>query len=134
MQLSEISRNLKQMLEGMNADPLDSPPWKITEFLEACNKTLIKYILHANEQLGSDTEANVSAKELDKINRVFRELTDNFFPMAHSNEPLSRLQIVEKERLRRVLHYSERLIEVSERLIDVGKHAEDVSREIRTLV
>ena len=38
-----------------------------------------------------------------KIESIFRELTDNFFPMAHSNKSLQQLQIVDKREYHQVI-------------------------------
>jgi len=103
MELKNINLHLKQSIEGEHADALDLSPGEIAGFLQICHTALHAYICHANEQLGSDSEACISKKEIEKIESIFRELTDNFFPMAHSNKSLRQLQIVDKREYQQVI-------------------------------
>ena len=120
MELKKINLNLKQKIQQNNAETLMLSPWEIAGFLEVCNQALNGYILNANEQLGEESEAYIAKLEIEKIDSVFRELSDNFFPMAHSNEPLRRLQIVDKDEYLRV---SEGLL----RLSRIGEEASELS-------
>ena len=131
MELKNISLYLKQSIEDNNADTLDLSPWEIAGFLNICHRSLYAYISHANEQLGSDSEAYIPITELEKIDSIFRELTDNFFPMAHSNEPLRRLQIVDKDEYHRVADGLLRLSRVGEEAQDLS---ENLSQSIRRLI
>ena len=131
MLLNEISLHLKQSIENNHADALDLSPWEIAGFLNICHRSLYAYITHANEQLGSDSEAYIPITELEKIDSIFRELTDNFFPMAHSNEPLRRLQIVDKDEYHRVADGLLRLSRVGE---DAQDLSENLSQSIRRLM
>ena len=63
-------------------------------FLLRCGDSLLKYVEYSNNQIGPDSEAFLSANEIQKIDSLFRELGDNFFPMAHTTEPLRNLKIV----------------------------------------
>ena len=131
MLLNEISLHLKQSIENNHTDALDLSPWEIAGFLNICHRSLYAYISHANEQLGSDSEAYIPITELEKIDSIFRELTDNFFPMAHSNEPLRRLQIVDKDEYHRVADGLLRLSRVGEEAQDLS---ENLSQSIRRLI
>jgi len=131
MELKNISLDLKQSIENNRANALDLSPWEIAGFLNICHRSLYAYISHANEQLGSDSEAYIPITELEKIDSIFRELTDNFFPMAHSNEPLRRLQIVNKDEYHRVADGLLRLSRVGEEAQDLS---ENLSQSIRRLI
>lgn len=131
MDLKSISLHFKQSIEEKNTDTLDLSPWEIAGFLNICHKSLHAYICHANEQLGLDSEAYIPISELEKIDSIFRELTDNFFPMAHSNESLRRLQIVDKDEYHRVLEGLSRLSRVGEEALDLS---ENLSQSIRRLI
>lgn len=131
MELKNISLYLKQSIENNHANALDLSPWEIAGFLNICHRSLYAYITHANEQLGSDSEAYIPITELEKIDSIFRELTDNFFPMAHSNEPLRRLQIVNKDEYHRVADGLLRLSRVGEEAQDLS---ENLSQSIRRLI
>ncbi len=127
MTLNEISLNLKKSIEGSHADTLGLSPWEIAGFLNICHGSLHAYICHANEQVGPDSEAYIPIAEIKKIDSIFRELTDNFFPMAHSNESLRRLQIVDKDEYNRI---ADGLV----RLSRVGEEALNLSQSIRRFV
>ena len=131
MEIRNISLHLRQSIEEKNTDTLDLSPWEIARFLSICHRSLHAYICHANEQLGPDSEAYIPITELEKIDSIFRELTDNFFPMAHSNEPLRRLQIVNKDEYHRVADGLLRLSIVGEEAQDLS---ENLSQSIRRLI
>ncbi len=131
MELKNISNNLKQSIQQNHVEALDLSPWAVAGFLEICHKSLIGYICLANEQLGPGSEAFISGKELEKIDSVFRELADNFFPMAHSNEPLRQLQIVNKDELRIVMELLSHLTKMGD---DARVLSEHLSESIGRLI
>jgi hypothetical protein len=131
MELKNISLHLRQSIEDKHTDTLDLSPWEISGFLNICHRSLHAYICHANEQLGPDSEAYIPITELVKIDSIFRELTDNFFPMAHSNESLRRLQIVDKDEYQRIADGLLRLSRVGEEALDLS---ENLSQSIRRLI
>ena len=131
MNINEISIHLKQSIEGKYVDSLDLSPWEIAAFLNICHRSLHAYICHANDQLGPDSEAYIPLTELVKIDSIFRELTDNFFPMAHSNESLRRLQIVDKDEYNRIADGLVRLSRVGEEALDLS---ENLSQSIRRFI
>ena len=89
-----ISAQLKEKLQRHSGRTLAMCPWETADFLLKCGDALIKYIEHTNKQLGPNSEALLSASDMGKIDSLFRELGDNFFPMAHTTEPLRNLRIV----------------------------------------
>ena len=131
MHLNEISLQLKQSLQGNHLDTLDLSPWEIAGFLSICHRSFHAYITHANEQLGPESEAYIPPTEIEKIESIFRELTDNFFPMAHSNESLRRLQIVDKEEYERIVAGLLSLSRLGEEATDLS---ENLSQSIRRLI
>ena len=131
MNLNEIGIQLKQSIEGEYIDSLDLSPWEVVTFLNICHRSLHAYICHANDQLGSDSEAYIPIMELVKIDSIFRELTDNFFPMAHSNESLRRLQIVDKDEYNRIADDLIRLSRLGEEALDLS---ENLSQSIRRFI
>jgi hypothetical protein len=131
MHLNEISLQLKRSIEDNHTDTLDLSPGEIAGFLNICRRSLNEYIIHANHQLGPDSEAYIPNLELEKIDSIFCELTDNFFPMAHSNESLRRLQIVDKDEYHRIADGLLRLSRLGEEAVDLS---EDLSQSIRRLI
>ena len=131
MEIKDINFHLKQSIEGGNANILDLSPWEISAFLKICHKSLHAYICYANKQLEPDSDAYMPNTELVKIDSIFRELTDNFFPMAHSNESLRRLQIVDKDEYNRIADGLVRLSRVGEEALDLS---ENLSQSIRRFI
>lgn len=131
MELSDISGHLKKSIQGKNPDALDLSPGEIAGFLDICRKSLNEYIIYANQQLGQESDAYIPKIELEKIDSIFRELTDNFFPMAHSNESLRRLQIIDKDEYSRIAEGLVRLSSVGEEALDLS---DNLSQSIRRLI
>ncbi len=131
MNLKHINLNLKQKIQQSSAETLMLSPWEIAGILVVCNQALQSYVLNANAQLGEDSDAYLTVAEIEKIDSVFRELSDNFFPMAHSNEPLRRLQIVDKDEYRRVGEGLLRLSRIGE---EANELSESLSQSIERLI
>ena len=131
MELSNISLNLKQSLQQNDAKILDLSPGEVAGFLEICRQALRGYVSYANAQLGSDSEAFLPVTEFEKIDSVFRELSDNFFPMAHSNGNLRHLQIVNKTEYRHVMEGLSHLNRMGE---EVRELSEQLSQSIGRLI
>jgi hypothetical protein len=131
MEIKNISLNLKQSIQGNQVQTLDLSPGEIAGFLDICRISLCKYICHANEQLGADSEAYIPIIEIEKIDSIFRELSDNFFPMAHSNESLRRLQIVDKVEYH---HIMQGLLHFTRMSHDAHELSKDLSQSIERLI
>jgi hypothetical protein len=131
MNLENINKNLKRAMRQNGRDALELSPGEVAGFLEICRQSLLDYIGHANERLSADSEAYVPTVELEKIDSIFRELTDNFFPMAHSIEPLRRLQIVDKQEFD---HVRNRLLDLSQMARDAHSLSADLSESIGRLI
>lgn len=125
MELRNISFNLRQPIQQNQVKTLDLSPIQIAEFLDICRRSLCEYICHANEQLGADSEAYIPAKELESINSVFIELSNNFFPMAHSTSPLRDLQIVDKPDFLDIKRNLEYMKNISNTANEISKHLSD---------
>jgi hypothetical protein len=131
MDLKNISLHLKQSIVDEHANTLSLSPWAIAGFLDICRRSLYGYITQANEQLGTDSEAYISTTELEKIDSVFRELSDNFFPMAHSNMPLRDLQIVNKSEFERIQSNLAHMENINNTLNQISK---ELSESIQSLI
>jgi hypothetical protein len=94
MTIQLISAQLKEISQTFNRDTVSMCPYETANFLLRCGETLLKYVEYSNNQIGPDSEAFLSASDMGKIDSLFRELGDNFFPMAHTTEPLRNLKIV----------------------------------------
>ncbi len=100
----DINLKLKNALQSGPSAHISLSPYDVAGFLEICHKALQEYIAYANYQLGDDKASHITSAELEKIDSVFKELTENFFPMAHTDTPLDRLHIVNSEKARYVKH------------------------------
>jgi len=95
MGMQEIGIELNDALGQFERGAHNMRPDEIALFLRISSEALVNYIHNSNDQLGEDSMGFVPPMEIDKIHFVFRELIDNFFPMAHTNRPLSELKIIE---------------------------------------
>jgi len=94
MKLEFISAHLKERLQRYHGETLSMGPYDTANFLLLCGEILLKYIDYSNKQIEPDSQAIISKTDLNKIDDLFRELGNNFFPMAHTNDPLRNLKIV----------------------------------------
>ena len=98
MYIEDISTELKYGLQVFNRDSLMMSPYEIANFLIICKDALLKYIELSNQQIGQESQGYFGKDESKKIESLFRELGDNFFPMAHTNQRLGQLKIIDSER------------------------------------
>ena len=131
MDLKNISLHLKQSIMDQHDNTLSLSPWAIAGFLDICRRSLYGYISNANEQLGTDSEAYISVAELEKIDSVFCELSNNFFPMAHSNMPLRDLQIVDKSEFERIKSNLVHMENINNTINEISK---ELSESIQYLI
>jgi hypothetical protein len=108
MNLKDINLNFKDAIENGTDTHGKLYPYDVATFLEICHKTLQHYIRHANSQIDDDA-SHITSAELEKINSVFKELYENFFPMAHTNSPLSELHIINTEKAKRMKYLYEHI-------------------------
>lgn len=94
MTLEYISAQLKEESQRFNRETLSMGPYDTANFLLLCGKILLKYVENSNQQIEPDSQAFLSESDITKIDGLFRELGDNFFPMAHTETPLRNLRIV----------------------------------------
>ena len=153
MKIEIISTKLKEKLQPHNGDTVSMSPWETADFLLLCGEILIKYIEYSNKQVEPDSEAFLSKSEIAKIDNLFRELGDNFFPMAHTTAPLRVLKIVNARQyedlnnrvenlLMTFLHHNEdnfaEIIAINDRNLRLSREIfdrfENLKREIRTVL
>jgi hypothetical protein len=98
MQLVDIAFRLKDVTNASSPDPLQMAPYLIANLLLKYGEIIIQYAAYSNQQLGNESAPFVTKENLKKIDSLFRELGNNFFPMAHTNVNLGKLRIVDGER------------------------------------
>jgi hypothetical protein len=126
MNPSEINRGLKRALEHHPAAALPGSPYTVIEILRLSHDALEAFVQHANTELAATPEACVSRDEMEKIREVYAELLNNFFPMAHTDQPIRELQIIER---RRIAHLRGLLGE----FMGLHEHARMLSEESRRI-
>ena len=125
MNLKDTSMALKWTIPLGNNNALDIPPDEVTTILEISCHALCEYIKYSNEQLGNKSEAYISPREISRIESVFTELINNFFPMAHSTSPLRDLQIVNKPELLDIKRHLESMENFSNVANEISKQLSD---------
>jgi hypothetical protein len=121
--IGEICLNLKQRIP-LEKNALNIYPDKIMDILDISCKSLCGYVRYSNELNKNNPEFIISDEQIETIKSVFKELLDNFYPMAHSNKPLRDLQIIDKEgflqlknEMKNFENYCINTNEISEKLI-----------------
>ena len=100
LNLIDINLKLKNAIKDGPDTHHNLSPYEVAGFLEICHKTLQQYIKYANSQIDDGDASHITPAELEKIDSVFKELFENFFPMAHTNSPLRELHIINTEKAR----------------------------------
>jgi len=98
MQVVDIAFRLYELSHDSSPDPLKMSPYEIANLLLKYGEIIIQYSVYSNQQLGNESAPFVTKENLKKIDSLFRELGNNFFPMAHTNVNLGKLKIVDGAR------------------------------------
>ena len=123
--MDEPIRALRDLLTRVN-DPRSMTPSDVACFLGSFRE--ISNLLFKTLPDGSSLAPNrLAGDEIRKIDDVFAELSDNFFPMAHSNKSLGDLQIIERESIARAIDFFGPL---ETALSQIKRRSEDVRRDL----
>jgi hypothetical protein len=98
MQVVDIAFRLYKLTHDSSPDPLKMSTYEIANLLLKYGEIIIQYAEYSNQQLGNESAPFVTKENLKKIDSLFRELGNNFFPMAHTNVNLGKLRIVDGAR------------------------------------
>jgi hypothetical protein len=126
MNPSEINLGFKRALEHHPAAALLGSPYTVMETLRLSHDALEAFVQHANTELAATPEACVSRAEMEKIRAVYGELLNNFFPMAHTDQPIRELQIIERRRIGQ-------LRGLLDELMGLHEHARMLSAEVHRI-
>ena len=102
MQLVDIAFRMKDVTNASSPDPLQMAPYIIANLLLKYGEIIILFAEYSNLQLGNDSSALIEKENLKKIDSLFRELGNNFSPMAHTNVNLGKLKIVDGARCNQI--------------------------------
>ena len=101
MDIGALCLNLKQRIP-LEKNALNIYPDKIMDILDISCQSLCGYVKYSNQLNTNNPEFIISDEQIETIKSVFKELLDNFYPMAHTNKPLRELQIIDKENILRL--------------------------------
>lgn len=126
-------RALRELLIRVN-DPGTMTPGDVAYFL-GIFRELSNSLFQTLRDDPSLVPNELSDEEIRKVDAVFSELSDNFFPMAHSNKSLGELQIVERESIGRAINFltitegplAEELRRISDEL---SQHSNEIRRDL----
>jgi hypothetical protein len=102
MRMQEIGIVLNAALGDLQRDAQHMRPYDVALFLSISSEALINYIRNSNEQLAEDDPGYINTIAIEKIRSIFSELSNNFFPMAHTNGPLEQLKIIDREQIHQI--------------------------------
>ena len=94
------------------------------------SQALCQYIAYANEQVGEKSDGYISPGEIQNINAIFKELYDNFFPMAHTNESLAKIKIIKIDQILLIL---DTLTKLRNENINTIQNMEELGRSVQRL-
>jgi len=138
MTIEYISAQLKEESQRFGRDTLSMGPYDTANFLLLCGEILLKYVEYSNQQIEPDSQAFLSKSDISKIDNLFRELGNNFFPMAHTDAQIRYLKIVNAQQYEglneRIENVFMNLAQVSETIvetnIDINQRNIALSREM----
>ncbi len=87
---------MRNFIENAPSNTLELNAYQVANFLDIAGRILIENLKAGGDKNSFDPDSTFSDSELKLIGSVFKELSDNFFPMAHSQKPLRDLEIKEK--------------------------------------
>jgi hypothetical protein len=138
MTLEFISSQLKEESQRFDSETLSMGPYDTANFLLLCGEMLLKYVEYSNKQLEPDSQAFLSKSDISKIDGLFRELGNNFFPMAHTDEPLRNLRIVNTQQFENlndrienvIMHFTQTSEDILRTTININERNIAVSLEM----
>jgi hypothetical protein len=138
MTLEFISSQLKEKSQRFDSETLSMGPYDTANVLLLCGEILLKYVEYSNKQLEPDSQAFLSKSDISKIDGLFRELGNNFFPMAHTDEPLRNLRIVNTQQFENlndrienvIMHFTQTSEDILRTTININERNIAVSLEM----
>ena len=100
MNLESIGSELKAAIACETGQNANIRALHSVTLLRISGDALLNYLRYSNDKLGVNSDGYISREYIETIASLFGELNDNFFAIAHSNEPLRNLRIIELEKLR----------------------------------
>ncbi len=130
MKLENIGAELSRTTLSCPPYSSQHDAYSVGEFLRISGEALIHFIRNANEQIGEAAEGYINDESIDKIHAMYKDLGDNFFPMAHSNKPLRNLRIVETEKLQLIESFLYQFKQLAEHNLTLNTDFLEVVRNI----
>jgi hypothetical protein len=109
MSPQEILNRINDQVPDRSVDPMSLTPTEMAGFMALCGDALVDFIQAAQANIEPD-QVILSQRKVAHIEAIFKELSDNFFPMAHTTAPLRHQRIHNETEIRLVgemLHEAE---------------------------
>jgi chromosome segregation ATPase len=129
MGMQEIGIELNDALSQFEHGAHNMRPDEVALFLRISSKALVNYIRNSNEQLAEDAPGYINPIVTEKIQSIFSELSNNLFSMAHTNEPLEQLKIIDRERLDQIIIIFDELMAIEEARRDQSENLRHFDEE-----
>ena len=121
---------LNEFLKTDTNPALDLNPYQIASLLNIVGPILIEHIEQSQLDASYPMQDKISAENLNRLDGLFRELGDNFFPMAHTTLPLRSLRIAKSDSLRSIEELSKYTLRSTEQLSELLEHLSSRLREM----
>ena len=121
---------LNEFLKRDTNFALDLNPYQIASLLNIVGPILIEHIEQSQLDANYPMQDKISAENLNRLDGLFRELGDNFFPMAHTTLPLRSLRIAQSDSLRSIEELSKYTLRSTEQLSELLEHLSSRLREM----
>ncbi len=92
-----MHKDMYDLIKNIPSNPLDLNAYQIANFLNIAGIILVENLKREANKSPNDTGYIFNDFEFELIESIFKELSDNFFPMAHSQKPLRDIEIKEKQ-------------------------------------
>ena len=122
--INRVSRTVDDRLA--NVDPADLPPYVLGCLLSDIGYLFRELAISYDDNSLGSTYADYR-KKLTFLSSLLKELGDNFFPMAHTDQRLVMLRIITVDEI-------QELRQVSEHLRQINGHLEKISGCCRTII
>jgi hypothetical protein len=102
-------------ISNINGDQAFRSADDMASFLRICGNSLVNYLEYTSDKLGVNSPEYLP-RAIDHIRGVFFQLSENYFPMAHSNQPIHDLVLCERRQLEQTILLMRELLYRSEEL------------------
>lgn len=130
--MTEKITELQQFLKRNSQSALHLGPYQIANLLTITGSMLRDFLEQSQSKANYPENEKISEGDLTRLENIFRELGDNFFPMAHTTLPLRFLRISQSDSLHALKDLSRMTLRSTEQLSELLEHLSSRLREMDT--